>query len=59
MKLTAYLINTSRGPIIDEKALVKALKDRRIAGAGVDVYENEPNITPVWLIVRMYFTSLI
>jgi len=46
MKPTAFLINTSRGPIIDEKALVKALRERRIAGAGLDVYENEPDLAP-------------
>ncbi len=46
MKPTAFLINTSRGPIIDEKALVKALKEGRIAGAGLDVYENEPELAP-------------
>jgi len=46
MKPTAYLINTSRGPVIDERALVKALQDGRIAGAGLDVYENEPNLAP-------------
>jgi len=46
MKPTAFLINTSRGPIIDEKALVKALMERRIAGAGLDVYENEPDLAP-------------
>jgi len=46
MKPTAYLINTSRGPIIDEKALVKVLKEKRIAGAGLDVYENEPDLAP-------------
>lgn len=42
MKKDAYLINTSRGPVIDEKYLYKALKNNRIAGAGIDVYEFEP-----------------
>lgn len=42
MKSTAYLINTTRGPVVDEKALVKALQEQRIAGAGLDVYEQEP-----------------
>jgi glyoxylate reductase len=42
MKQTAYLINTARGPIIDEKALVKALRNNEIAGAGLDVFEQEP-----------------
>lgn len=46
MKPTAYLINTSRGPIVDEKILVKVLKEKRIAGAGLDVYENEPDLAP-------------
>jgi phosphoglycerate dehydrogenase-like enzyme len=42
MKPSAYLINTSRGPIVDEGALGQALRDRRIAGAGLDVYDVEP-----------------
>ncbi len=42
MKRTAYLINTSRGPVIDEKALYEALKERVIAGAAMDVFEQEP-----------------
>jgi glyoxylate reductase len=46
MKPTAYLINTSRGPVIDEAALVQALKDKTIAGAGLDVLENEPKTAP-------------
>jgi glyoxylate reductase len=46
MKPTAFLINTSRGPVVDEKALLVALQNGIIAGAGIDVYENEPAITP-------------
>lgn len=42
MKATAYLINVARGPITDEHALVKALQEKRIAGAGLDVFEKEP-----------------
>jgi glyoxylate reductase len=44
MKPTAILINTSRGAIVDEKALARTLGERRIAGAGLDVYENEPQV---------------
>jgi len=49
MKPTAFLVNTSRGPIVDEKALVKVLAEKRIAGAGLDVYENEPRVEPALL----------
>lgn len=46
MKPTAHLINTARGDVVDTHALITALKERWIAGAGLDVYENEPRIHP-------------
>ena len=46
MKPTAILINTARGPLVDESALVEALRGHHLAAAGFDVYENEPRLTP-------------
>ncbi|HEY6396715.1 MAG TPA: NAD(P)-dependent oxidoreductase, partial [Solirubrobacteraceae bacterium] len=46
MRPDAYLVNTARGPIVDEAALVEALVRRAIAGAGLDVYEHEPDVHP-------------
>ena len=46
MKRSAYLVNTSRGPVIDERALAWALRTRLIAGAALDVFEQEPKVEP-------------
>jgi len=48
MKPTAFLINTARGPIVDECALIDLLREHKIAGAALDVYTNEPNVNPAF-----------
>ena len=58
MKPTAFLINTSRGALIDEQALIQALKDHKIAGAGLDVQETEPPVkdSPLYTLDNVILT---
>jgi glyoxylate reductase len=57
MKPTAFLINTARGAIVDEAALVQALKRKQIAGAGLDVFEHEPKVAPALLAMPNVVTT--
>ena len=59
MKSNAILINTARGPIIDNTALAKALKDGKIAGAGIDVFDTEPPLAPDYPLLDAPNTVLI
>ena len=52
MRPIAVLVNTSRGPVVDERALVRALEEKRIRGAALDVFEREPEVEPTLLGMR-------
>jgi len=58
MKPTAYLVNVARGPVVDEPALIEALEAKRIAGAGLDVFEQEPLPAdhPLWTMPGVLIT---
>ena len=57
MKKGSFLINTARGAIVDEHDLVEALKSGHLSGAGLDVYDNEPNIDPELIVMPNTITT--